>query len=192
MTMISMIVGGIYLGIALETFRRFSSKWKNNTFLTYFMEICFWLVQSFILFYILYLVNGGEIRVYSVIACLLGFAAYQAFIAKTYQRILERLIIIMSSIYNFLVKLIHGLVITPIKVIIGFLVTSLLLIFKGIYTALTFILKIIFTPVLWILKKLYKLLPTYLQNILHKIAGFYSIIENIVNKVANFFNRTRR
>ncbi|HLR51929.1 MAG TPA: spore cortex biosynthesis protein YabQ [Candidatus Avamphibacillus sp.] len=189
MTMISMILGGIYLGVALETFRRFSPYWKNNRILTYFMEICFWLIQSFVLFYILFRVNGGEIRVYSALACLLGFSAYKALAANFYKRFLERIIIIVTSIYRFFVKVINGLIIQPIKYIIYFFITCLLLILKGLYTTLSFLLKVIVTPVFWILKKVYHLLPEGLQNILCKIAGFYSTIKNIIIKVAKKFKR---
>jgi|SRR5699024_4518987 len=189
MTMISMILGGIYLGVALETFRRFSPYWKNNRILTYSMEICFWLMQSFILFYILFRVNGGEIRIYSALACLLGFSAYKALVASFYKHFLERIIIIVNSIYRFFVKVINALIIQPVKYIIHFLITCLLLILNGLYTILSFLLKIIVTPVFWVLKKIYHLLPKSLQNILYKIAGFYSTIKNIIIKVVRKLKR---
>lgn len=50
-TMAAMIVSGLYLGMSLDTFRRFSPYFKNNVFLTYSLEISFWLMQAFILFF---------------------------------------------------------------------------------------------------------------------------------------------
>src|SRR5690625_3097491 len=111
MIMISMILGGIYLGVALETFRRFSRAWEKNTILLYIMEICFWLIQSFVLFYILFRVNGGEIRVYVILAGCLGFAIYIALVASFYIRILDRFIIIVFFIYLLFISIFNCLLI---------------------------------------------------------------------------------
>src|SRR5699024_4293439 len=92
LTMIFMVLSGLYLGMALETFRRFSPLWRKNKFLVYFLEICFWLVQTLIIFYVLYRVNAGELRLYIFVACLLGFATYQALIASLYKRLLEQVV----------------------------------------------------------------------------------------------------
>lgn len=192
MTMISMILGGLYLGMALETFRRLFHSLKNNRLLTYVMEITFWMIQAMILFYILFRVNGGEIRIYSTIASLLGFAAYQAIVAPGYKRLLELTIKVVISVYQLFVNVIDTLIFKPIKLILGFFVTCLLLLLKGIYAILSFILKILVTPVYWTLKKIYKLLPEGIQNIFNKIAGFYSTMENILSKVARFLKNKRR
>src|SRR5699024_6457015 len=104
MTMISMILGGFYLGLALETFRRFSFAWQDNTFLLYYMEICFWLMLSFILFYLLFLVNCVDITLYLIISSFFCFSTYKALASKVYVHILERLITNGNSIYRFSIK----------------------------------------------------------------------------------------
>src|SRR5699024_5863402 len=157
MTMISMILGGFYLGLALETFRRFSFAWKNNTFLLYFMEICFWLTQSFILFYLLFRVHGGDIRLCVFIASFFGFAADKALASKVHVRILERLITIGTSIYRFSIKLFHRIILAPIKFIIHFVIALLKRVVKEIIAILTFLVTIICGPRLWLLKKVYHL-----------------------------------
>jgi len=192
MTMISMILGGIYLGVALETFRRFSRAWEKNTILLYIMEICFWLIQSFVLFYILFRVNGGEIRVYVILAGCLGFAIYKALVARIYIRILERFIIIVASIYRLFVRIINGIIITPIKYVIQFIISLLIWTFKGITVLITFFLTIVFGPIFWILKKVYHLLPKRVQQFLYKLVDFYSTIENITIKIAKFIKIKRR
>lgn len=191
-TMISMISGGFYVGIALETFRRFSAAWKNNIFLVYFMEGFFWLIQSFILFYLLFRVNGGEIRIYIIIAGFLGFAIYKALAASLYRRMLERLISIVMSVNRFFMRLINGIIIIPIKYIIRFVFNCLKWVLKGIFAILTLLITIIFGPLFWISKKVYRLLPKGVQNILYKLVGLYSTIENKAIKVARFLRIKRR
>lgn len=192
MTMISMVLGGFFVGVALETFRRFSLTWKNNIILVFFMEICFWLIQSFVLFYILFRVNGGEIRIYVIVAGFLGFAIYKAMVATLYKRILERLISIIVSIYRFFARMINGIIIIPVKFIIQLLITCLRWVFKGIILIVTFLLTIVFGPIFWIFKKIYHFLPKRVQNILFKLAGLYSTIESITIKVVKFLKFKRR
>jgi len=187
-----MILGGIYLGVALETFRRLSRTWEKNNILLYVMEICFWLIQSFVLFYILFRVNGGEIRAYVILAGCLGFAIYKALVSRIYIRILERLIIIVTSIYRFIVRMINGIIITPVKYVLQFIISLLILTFKGITVLITFFLTIVFGPIFWILKKVYHLLPKRVQHFLYKLVDFYSTIENITIKIAKFIKIKRR
>lgn len=115
LTLITMALSGFYLGIAQETFRRFTVYWKGRLFLTYFLEILFWMMQAGILFYILYRVNQGELRIYIVLASLFGFSAYQALAKQVYKRLLERLIRIFKAIYQGIEKLIKILLISPLR-----------------------------------------------------------------------------
>ncbi|MGF7015773.1 spore cortex biosynthesis protein YabQ [Ornithinibacillus bavariensis] len=185
-TMISMITGGIYLGMALDTFRRFQRHWKHNVFFLYFMEISFWLTQTFILYYTLYSVNAGELRVYVFVACLLGFATYQALLSNLYKRILERIISIMLRIYQFFTKLLQWTVVAPIKYIFRLLFASVILLFNTILIVIGFTLKILFLPIKWIAMLVYRLLPKKIKLFLHHLAGFCSKIQNICKRCLTY------
>src|SRR5690625_6330308 len=95
-TMGSMILSGIYLGIVLETYRRFSVWWRNITFLKYLFEICFWLSQTVILFFILFKVNNVEFRFYILFAFLLGLTLSVLFFKKLFFWFFEKLFKIVS------------------------------------------------------------------------------------------------
>lgn len=190
--MVSMIAGGFYLGVALDTFRRFHRHWKRNVFLVYFMEVSFWLTQVFILYFILFQVNLGELRVYVFVACLLGFAAYQALAATLYKRLLERIIIIASRIYRIIFNLVKNVIIAPIRYLIKFLIASVIFLFNMIMVVLGFFLKCIYLPLKWLLKQVYRLLPKKFKLILHKLAGFYSKIQNICRKYWKLISSKRR
>lgn len=103
-TMAVMVLSGIYLGLAQDTFRRISVHWKKRPIISYSFEIGFWLLQTLIVFYVLFLVNSGEIRFYIFLACLLGFSFYQALLKTIYRQMLERLISVFRAIYKFLNK----------------------------------------------------------------------------------------
>src|SRR5699024_3811695 len=101
LTMMSMVAGGFYLGIMLDTFRRLTRSWTSHFIVTTIVEVCFWLIQTFILFYILFLVNGGELRAYVFIACLFGFSAYQLVGKRWYMNLLYCILSVVSASFSF-------------------------------------------------------------------------------------------
>src|SRR5699024_7620746 len=149
LTMIFMVLGGLYLGIAKDTFRRFSPYWKNKWFINYVMEICFWLTQTFLLFYVLFLINGGELRFSVFLACLLGLAIYQALASALYKIVLESIIRVFTAIYRFFAKIVRALIITPIQWTVRLLLASFLMIMQIIFSVFIFIIKCIFLPIIW-------------------------------------------
>ncbi|MEN2766713.1 spore cortex biosynthesis protein YabQ [Ornithinibacillus xuwenensis] len=191
-TMVSMVAGGFYLGTALDTFRRFHRHWKHHIFLVYLMEISFWLTQVFILYYVLFLVNSGELRLYVFAACLLGFAIYQVLAANLYKRLLERIISILLRILQFVNKLVKTIIIAPIQYIIALLVACIIFLVNTCIVVLRFVLKTIFLPVKWILQWLYSLLPKKFKLFLHNLAGIYSKIQNICRKCLQYISSKRR
>lgn len=174
LTMISMIIGGFYLGIAHDTNRRFSPYWRKRAFLRYMLEAVFWMAQTLLLFYILYRVNAGELRAYIFIACMLGFSMYKVLFATTYKRILEVIIRVVRMIYRFFEKVIHMVIITPIRGIIYLIVH----VFQLIMSILFFIIRLIYAPLAWMMKLLFSLLPGSIQKKIRKLLGFYSIMKN--------------
>lgn len=182
MTMLAMISGGFYLGMILDTFRRASLHWKNAVFMIYFMEIIFWISQTLLLFYILYRVNAGELRFYVFVACLLGFAAYQALASTAYKKMLEHIIQFALSVYRFFAKVIRMLVITPIIFIFTLLLTAIINIIQVLLIVLMTIGKIIFYPLKLIFRLIYAMLPEIIIKYLHKTAGIYSMMENTCKK----------
>ncbi|XKF67500.1 spore cortex biosynthesis protein YabQ [Virgibacillus necropolis] len=192
MTMLAMVLGGFYLGMILDTFRRASPHWKNSVFLSYLMETIFWFSQTLLLFYILYRVNSGELRFYVFVACLLGFATYQALAATAYKKLLEHMIQLALSVYRFFAKAIRVLIVTPIVFVFSLLFSAISYTLQVLFIVLLTIAKIIFAPFKWIFMLIYGLLPEVIKNYLHKIAGFYSTMENISKKWLKYIRFKRR
>ncbi|WP_404456533.1 spore cortex biosynthesis protein YabQ [Virgibacillus necropolis] len=176
----------------LDTFRRASPHWKNSVFLSYLMETIFWFSQTLLLFYILYRVNSGELRFYVFVACLLGFATYQALAATAYKKLLEHMIQLALSVYRFFAKAIRVLIVTPIVFVFSLLFSAISYTLQVLFIVLLTIAKIIFAPFKWIFMLIYGLLPEVIKNYLHKIAGFYSTMENISKKWLKYIRFKRR
>lgn len=191
-TMISMVAGGFYLGVALDTFRRLSIYWKQRLFLIYFMEISFWLTQTLLLYYVLFLVNSGELRFYVLLAVVLGFSMYRALAANTFKRLLEHVIQITAAIYRFLENMIQTVIMTPITFIVQLVVNVVVFTINLLMNVIQYILKIVFILVLWLFRLIFRLLPQTIQRKLHKMAGFYSTIKNTCKKWIRTWKSKRR
>ncbi|WP_117149424.1 spore cortex biosynthesis protein YabQ [Paraliobacillus zengyii] len=191
-TMAVMFISGVYLGAALDTFRRFEVYWNKNVLFHYGMEISFWLLQTLILFYSLFLVNQGELRVYILLAILCGFATYKSLFVSVYLGLLERFIVCIRAIYRFFYQLVQVIFIKPIMWLIQLLLALLLLFGRVLYFVIRIIFRIIYWPLQLIGKGCWLLLPKTVKNYFVSLAGFYSRIENNISKRwKNSWNKRR-
>ncbi|KGP71836.1 spore cortex biosynthesis protein YabQ [Pontibacillus yanchengensis] len=191
-TMFMMLASGIYLGMAIDTFRRFERYWKKQTIFAFSIEIFFWLLQGLIVFYFLFVANQGELRLYIFLLILCGFAMYQALFKTIYRRVLEKLISYGISFIWFVKRLFIVLIYTPVRWMI-ILLTKILL---GIWVAFVWLLllvgKIILLPLKLLGKIIWWLTPKIVKNYLQQLKGIYSKIENILLKWWKKFRQKRR
>ncbi|MDC3414858.1 spore cortex biosynthesis protein YabQ [Aquibacillus sp. 3ASR75-11] len=191
-TILMMILGGIYLGVAIETFRRFEHHWKKKVVYTYLIEISFWLLQTLILFYLLYVMNQGELRFYIFLAILCGYAAYKGLFENTYRRILERVILFTTKSFHVLNRLFHILIITPIVKVVQAVIAICLGVWAVVLWIILLVYKIIFYPIRFILGLVYRILPKNVKKFLQQIEGFYSKMKNILIKWWNLLKKKGR
>src|SRR3954469_917948 len=128
LTMLVMIGMGAFFGAALDTYNRFLQRSKRKNWFTFINDVLFWVFQGLLIFYVLFHVNQGEWRFYIFIALICGFAAYQSLIKQLYLITLEKLIILVISLYNFFVRLFLLLIYKPLKALVT-LITSIIVMF---------------------------------------------------------------
>ncbi|WP_066301919.1 spore cortex biosynthesis protein YabQ [Bacillus sp. FJAT-29937] len=188
MTMLAMIGMGSAFGAALDTYNRFLKRSNRKSWIVFINDILFWVVQGLAIFYILFIVNRGELRFYIFIALLCGFAAYQSLFKGLYLRLLEISISVIVAIYRFFLKLFHYLIYKPVRGLI-FAVISLLLMIKRVLFALLklifriilFVCKIILLPFKWLSLLFWKVLPK----------GLKKSVEKIYNRMAGLLIKTK-
>ncbi|MBS4175762.1 spore cortex biosynthesis protein YabQ [Bacillus sp. FJAT-49736] len=199
-TMLAMIAMGSIFGASLDTYNRFLQRGKRKRWIVFVNDVMFWIIQGLAIFYILFLVNYGEIRFYIFIALVCGFAAYQALMKNIYLNLLEILINTIIAIYQFLVKLFMSLIYNPIKWIILALITISVALGKVLLSLvqlfakmLLWTLKVIFYPIKWIGTLLWKLVPVafrkFIEKIFQRLAG---ILKKAKNKIIYIFKWIRR
>src|SRR5690606_14067160 len=165
-TMIAMIGMGSYFGAALETYSRFFRRKRKRRWTVVVNDILFWIVQSLLLFYVLYNVNYGEIRFYIFLAILCGYAFYQSLLKNLYIRFLDLAVNFFMKLYRLIVRLGTLLIYKPVRGLVLFIISTCILlirilskILKGLLSFLWSLLKIILYPIFLIVKNLWKLLP---------------------------------
>lgn len=202
-TMLAMVGMGCVFGVTLDTYNRFLKRTERNRVIVFINDILFWIVQGLAIFYILFLVNRGELRGYIFLALLCGFAAYQSLFKGIYLRLLETLISMVINFYRFLLKLFHFVIYKPIRALIVGIISLFILLGKGLLSLLKavlklvlFIVKLILLPVKWLFLLIWKLLPKHIKKTVDKIynrlAGIFKQIKNLFFKWISRWNKNKK
>lgn len=202
-TMLTMVGMGGWIGVALDTYGRFLKRPLRARWVVFINDFMFWVVQGLILFYLLLLVNEGELRIYIFLAVLCGYAAYQSLFKQIYLRILEQLIQTSISIYRLIIKVGQVMIVKPIVGLVQLLIVILLgtlnFLWRLIKWAFQFIyslVKILLAPVRILLRLLWKLVPKTIRNFLTrnitKLAGLMKKIKNIISKLKSWWLRIKK
>ncbi|MGE7907822.1 spore cortex biosynthesis protein YabQ [Peribacillus sp. NPDC094092] len=193
-TLLAMIGMGSGFGAALDTYSRFLNRSERKRWVVFIHDFLFWIIQGLLIFYVLFLVNEGEFRLYLFLALLCGFSAYQALFKGFYQRLLEFLIILVIKLARFIANSVHMLIFLPIKwvlisvlaIIIG-IGKFILALLKWTGKILLFILNIFWRPLKWILTYMWNLLPVFVTK---NVGKFYNKGKGILLKIKNSIYRT--
>lgn len=184
-TLLAMVGMGLWLGVAVDTYRRFLHAYVRPILL-FFCDLLFWIVQGLLVFYVLLLVNDGTIRFYIFLALLCGFAMYRALFQNLYLQVLNICIRLSIRIFNICVNIFQQLIVFPVRALIRVVFQVL----SFLFTVLMSFCQLLFRFLVFILKGLTRLVWTFIPNSLKihlkKLAGFIKIVQN---KVSNCFGR---
>ncbi|EIJ80076.1 spore cortex biosynthesis protein YabQ [Bacillus methanolicus PB1] len=188
-TMLAMIGMGSFFGAALDTYNRFLQRTRRKKWFVFINDLLFWLLQALIIFYVLFLVNKGEIRFFIFIALLCGFAAYQSLVKQLYLRLLELAVSMFVATYKFTIKTIQMLIIKPLQSLFLLVISIIVMIGRGLFSlvkyvfkALTFIVKTLWWPSRGLLFFFWKLMPKNIKK----------IVEKLYNKMAGIIHRLKK
>ena len=186
-TLVAMIGMGCYFGASLDTYQYFLNRPKRKRIIVFIHDLLFWFVQALFIFYVLFLVNEGELRFYSFLGLICGFAAYQSLFKKMYMYMLHVAITICVAIANFSKKVCTFTIVRPIVGIIKMIIYFIKMLIKFVKMTLLVILKIVkvlFIPIVWLIRQFYKMLPNIFTNKIEKLynysKGFFKKIKNTI------------
>jgi spore cortex biosynthesis protein YabQ len=201
-TMLTMVGMGSFFGASFDTYNRFLKRNDRKNWIVFLNDILFWLMQGLIIFYVLFIVNEGELRLYIYIALFCGYAAYQGLFKQPYLKTLEFIISLIISIWKFFVKLILTLIYKPILALLTFMLSTLVILGRGLLSLLLFfgriIVRIFFLflrPIRLLLLLFWKLLPKGIKKtvdkLYNKMAGFLRKIKKYFSSIIGRFKKTK-
>jgi spore cortex biosynthesis protein YabQ len=188
-TMLAMIGMGSFFGAALDTYNRFLQRSRRKKWFVFINDVLFWLLQALIIFYVLFLVNKGEVRFYIFIALLCGFAAYQSLIKQLYLRLLELAISIFVSTYKFFVKTVQMIFIRPLQSLFLLIISIIVMIGRGLFALAKIVLRILTFIVMTLLKPIKGLFFLFWKLLPKNIKKF---VEKLYNKFAGILHRLKK
>jgi spore cortex biosynthesis protein YabQ len=203
LTMLSMIGMGSLFGVMFDTYQRFLDRPNRKSWIVFFNDLLFWVIQALIIFYILFLVNNGELRFYIFVALLCGFAAYQSLFKGIYLRLLEFIIKTVIAIYRFMRRAFQLLIYKPVLGLIQLVISIIILLGRGLFSLVKFVLKIlsvvlrvIWLPIEKIMLLLWKLLPKTIkksvEKLYNKTAGIFMEIKNYLLKLMKKWKKPKK
>src|SRR5699024_11638556 len=108
------------------------------------LELGFCFIQTAVLFYILFKVNEGELRIYVFLACLSGDSMYVVIFQKGYQKVLEGSIRLIKAFFRQVLAVVQTMLIPPVWAILTFL-------FKLLSGLMVFIIRLLSYTSRWLL-----------------------------------------
>jgi len=112
-SLIASVFMGVGVGASLDTYERILGKRTFFQWIRMVNDFLFWIVLALLYFGLLLYMNHGEVRLYLLIAVLLGYAVYRALFETGYRKLLDVFLRIGYKTFSFLVRFIYVFLINP-------------------------------------------------------------------------------
>lgn len=176
-TITSMMLSGVYLGASYHTFKRMERLWKSSIIWKYVLELLFWLVQAIILYFVLFLVNEGILRLYIFVAVLCGYAMFKSLFEQAFNRMVDLIIRIVLRIYRFIYRIVELIIVKPVVFIVSLVVVCITKIFTTLFSLILLLLKGLGWPFKMFISIISPILPKNVPKFLHPFYRIYSKIK---------------
>jgi spore cortex biosynthesis protein YabQ len=179
-TLVMMFCSGLALGVMFDVCRVVSGKLRLPRYLFPLVDIVYWIVATFLVFYVLMVSNEGQVRVFVFLGIGIGICFYFALLSHWIIWILLILIRVLIGLYRFLKKMADLFLIRPLVGIYRLMVT----LFSFLIAMTVFLYKI----VLQLLYPLWKLLIWMIRP-LRRLRLWPAGMARIPKKVLDFFRK---
>lgn len=96
---------GVIIGLILDFFRIIRKTFKTSNVITYIEDILFWILTGISIIFFMYNFSDGAIRLFMIIALLLGFIIYILSISKFVIKIFVFSINILKDFFKTIIKI---------------------------------------------------------------------------------------
>lgn len=124
-TMASMMLSGVALGMLYDAYRVVSGEFRFPRWTIPPLDILYWAVGTIAVFRVLYLSNGGEVRLYVFLALMIGVSGYFAFFSGLITAIVRFAAAAVKQGVRWMLRLGDMLLIRPIVALYRLIVAIL-------------------------------------------------------------------
>lgn len=128
LTMAAMMASGAALGLLYDTYRVLSGEFRFPRWTTPPLDVLYWVIGTAAIYRVLYISNGGEVRLYVFLALMIGVSFYFGLLSGLLSKLMRWLIRKMVQFIQGLIRLGTILLIRPVValyklfiIILGFL-----------------------------------------------------------------------
>lgn len=111
------LINGFGIGIIFDIFRILRKSFKTSDFITYIEDILFWVLSGILTLYTIIVFNDGKIRLYILLAIIIGVIIYTLTISRLF---IKFSVSVIDSIKKAISKVLN-IIAYPIKIIFKFL-----------------------------------------------------------------------
>jgi len=111
--MAAMMASGTALGLLFDGYRVLSGELRFPRWIVPPLDILYWAVGTAAVFRVLYLSNGGEVRLYVFLALLIGVSFYFALLSPLFVKLFRRAIDLTRRCIRFGIRVVDALVVRP-------------------------------------------------------------------------------
>lgn len=142
MTIMFMLVSGLLLGIAYDSYRVVALQLRFPRWTLPCLDIMYWGIATWFVFQMLVKGNEGELRFYVILGLAFGAWLYYMLLSKLTVTITGWLIKAVQAIVRFLLRTGYVLIILPIKTLLLFLWSIMRVIIKSAMFLIRFVLRL--------------------------------------------------
>lgn len=173
-TLFSMAVCGLLMGMGYDTYQVFRQKGRFPAWLVFLLDVAFWLVSVWFVFWILAYVNNGVVRFPIFLGLFGGAWLYFLLGSKMYIRFLQAAIRFCQWLYRTVLLIFDTLIVRPVLFVYRVIGMLLAFVLQIVMTILQFIWKIVQIPIAPVRKWGHNVS----RKIHHRGKGFWTNVKN--------------
>ncbi|WP_240633493.1 spore cortex biosynthesis protein YabQ [Paenibacillus montanisoli] len=184
LTMLSMLVSGIGMGIVFDGYRVISDELRISRLWIPIFDLLYWIAATLVVFQVLSSSNEGEVRAYVFIGLLLGIGCYYWLFSRITMKLVQVLIRTTKAIIRFMIRAFDMLIIRPLvllyrigKLFLAFLRAFAIFLFKIVVQ----LVRPFWLLTAWMTRPIWKPLLRYWKRWVNPIIAKWRVPERIAS-----------
>ena len=103
---LSTVYAGFFIGFIYDCYRMVRRIMKPGKWITGILDLLFWLIMGVLSFLVIFYVNNGEVRIYTIAGFAIGWALYALTLSPIIMKVLQFMYTMAARIIMCLIKMI--------------------------------------------------------------------------------------